>query len=220
MFGNHVTSLSSAYFNGELSDPESSRVAEHLLACARCRKEFDTVKSGIKFAEKLEVVMAPASMWDGIAAGLDNKSTPRATAWFLKPAIVAVAIVIAITASLVWLRTNRIDPGGHWNVARLGGAPRIDSQAIGDAGKLGVGQWLETDATSRAKIDVATIGNVEIDPNSRVRLLQTNSEEHRLELQRGRLSAVISAPPKLFFVNTPSGVAEDLGCAYTLEVDD
>jgi len=33
------------------------------------------------------------------------------------------------------------------------------------------------------------------------------------------LSARISAPPKLFFVNTPSGVAEDLGCAYTLEVD-
>src|SRR5438876_1202274 len=37
---------------------------------------------------------------------------------------------------------------------------------------------------------------------------------------RGRMSARISAPPKLFFVNTPSAVAEDLGCAYTLEVDD
>src|SRR5204862_7736904 len=47
-----------------------------------------------------------------------------------------------------------------------------------------------------------------------------NPEEHRLEWQRGRLSAGISAPPKLFFGNTPSGVAEDLGCAYTLEVDE
>jgi hypothetical protein len=220
MFGNHVTSLSSPYFNGELSNRESGRVAEHLLACTRCRQEFDAVKSGIKVAEKLEVVVAPASLWAGIAAGLDNKSTPRVTAWFLKPAIVAVAIVVAITASLVWLRTNRIDVGGQWNVARLGGAPKINSQTFGNDGKLGVGQWLETDGTSRAKIDVATIGNVEIDPNSRVRLLETNSTEHRLELQRGRLSARISAPPKLFFVNTPSGVAEDLGCAYTLEVDD
>ena len=104
-------------------------------------------------------------------------------------------------------------------MARLGGSPRIDSESSGDRSKLGVGQWLETDATSRAQIDVATIGNVQIDPNSRVRLLQTNSSEHRLELARGRLSAHISAPPKLFFVNTPSGVAEDLGCAYTLEVD-
>src|SRR6185295_11964349 len=28
------------------------------------------------------------------------------------------------------------------------------------------------------------------------------------------------APPRLFFVDTPSAVAADLGCAYTLEVDD
>lgn len=34
------------------------------------------------------------------------------------------------------------------------------------------------------------------------------------------MSAKIWAPPLLFFVDTPSGVAADLGCAYTLEVDD
>ena len=34
------------------------------------------------------------------------------------------------------------------------------------------------------------------------------------------MSARIWAPPRLFYVNTPSAVAEDLGCAYTLEVDD
>ena len=40
------------------------------------------------------------------------------------------------------------------------------------------------------------------------------------ELARGKMSAHIWAPPRLFFVNTPSAVAADLGCAYTLEVDD
>lgn len=220
MFGNHVTSLSSSYFNEELAPDEHSRVSEHLLGCSSCREEFDAVKSGIKLGEEIEVVAAPASIWAGIAAGLDKPRSPRPTIWFLKPAIVAALILLAITASLLWLRPDRSQAGGQWNVARLGGAPRIDAQTIGDGGKLRVGQWLETDATSRAKIEVATIGNVEIDPNSRVRLLETNPEEHRLELQRGRLSAVISAPPKLFFVNTPSGVAEDLGCAYTLEVDE
>jgi hypothetical protein len=34
------------------------------------------------------------------------------------------------------------------------------------------------------------------------------------------MSARIWAPPRLFFVDTPSAVAADLGCAYTLEVDD
>jgi hypothetical protein len=34
------------------------------------------------------------------------------------------------------------------------------------------------------------------------------------------MSARIWAPPRLFFVDTPSAVAADLGCAYTLSVDD
>jgi hypothetical protein len=79
---------------------------------------------------------------------------------------------------------------------------------------------LETDGSSRAQIDVATIGNVDVAENSRVRLLQTRADEHRLELERGKMSARIWAPPRLFFVDTPSAVAADYGCAYTLEVDD
>jgi hypothetical protein len=34
------------------------------------------------------------------------------------------------------------------------------------------------------------------------------------------MHALIWAPPGQFFVNTPSAVAADLGCAYTLQVDD
>jgi hypothetical protein len=83
-----------------------------------------------------------------------------------------------------------------------------------------VGEWLETDSASRAKINVADIGQVDIGPNSRVRLVGTRSTEHRLALERGRLHAMISAPPRLFIVETPSATAVDLGCSYTLEVDD
>jgi hypothetical protein len=61
---------------------------------------------------------------------------------------------------------------------------------------------------------------VEVDPGTRIRLVETRSTEHRLELARGRMHATIYAPPRLFFVDTPSAVAADLGCAYTLEVDD
>ncbi len=219
MFGNHVSTLSSAYFAGELTPLESNRVAEHLLVCHKCRAEFDAVKFGVRIANQIEIVSAPDSLWAGIAKGLDKSTGEKARLRFFKPVVAVLALALVVGVAL-WWRSDRTAPAGQWNVARLGGAPRIDSRAIGDASKLGVGQLLETDATSRAKIDVATIGKVEIDPNSRVRLLETNAQEHRLALERGRLSAVISAPPKLFFVNTPSGVAEDLGCAYTLEVDD
>jgi len=109
--------------------------------------------------------------------------------------------------------------GATWEVARLEGAPRVGAERIEESGRLAVGQWLETDATSRARLNVANIGRVEIEPNSRVRLVETNPTEHRLALARGQLHATISAPPRLFIVETPSAVAVDLGCSYTLKVD-
>jgi len=104
-----------------------------------------------------------------------------------------------------------------WNVETLAGTPKIGNSF--ESGKLAVGQFLETDANSRARVQVANIGNVEIEPNSRVQLVGTKSTEHRLSLERGILSAKISAPPRLFIVDTPSAIAVDLGCEYTLEVD-
>src|SRR5262249_5894275 len=64
------------------------------------------------------------------------------------------------------------------------------------------------------------IGEVTVDPNSRLRLAAMADADQRLELARGSMSAFIWAPPRLFFVDTPSATAIDLGCAYTLAVDD
>jgi FecR protein/Putative zinc-finger len=104
-----------------------------------------------------------------------------------------------------------------WNVETLAGMPKVGNSF--DNEKLAVGEFLETDANSSARVQVANIGNVEIAPNSRVRLVKTNSTEHRLSLEKGELKAKILAPPRLFIVDTPSAVAVDLGCEYTLEVD-
>jgi hypothetical protein len=104
-----------------------------------------------------------------------------------------------------------------WEVETIAGAPKIAGSASMD--KLPVGEYLETDGSSRARIEVATIGNVEIGPNSRVKLVGTNEKQHRLSLERGSLHAKILAPPRLFIVDTPSAAAVDLGCEYTLEVD-
>jgi FecR protein/Putative zinc-finger len=107
-----------------------------------------------------------------------------------------------------------------WNVETITGAPKAGNQTIGEKGKLSVGEFLETDANSSARVQVANIGQVEIKPNSRVRLVKTASTEHRLSLEKGLMQAKISAPPRLFIVDTPSAVAVDLGCEYTLEVDE
>lgn len=105
----------------------------------------------------------------------------------------------------------------RWQFEAISGKPTVG--AASGANELAVGDFLETDAGSRARITVANIGNVEIEPNSRVKLVGTNPAEHRLSLERGVLQAQITAPPRLFIVDTPSAVAVDLGCAYRLEVD-
>ena len=88
----------------------------------------------------------------------------------------------------------------------------------GKPGRLDRGRWLETGVASRATIQVADIGTVEVAPESRIRLVRTSPAEHRLELAQGKLSAVVVAPPRLFVVDTEAASAVDLGCAYRLEV--
>jgi FecR protein len=80
--------------------------------------------------------------------------------------------------------------------------------------------WIETNASSRAEIKIGDIGTVEIEPNTRVRVVTEKPGEHRLRLAHGEIRATISAPPRLFFVDTASGTAIDLGCEYRLSTDE
>ena len=225
MFSKHVTKDISAYCHGELSTEEAKRFAEHIISCVRCRTKFEEIKLGIKLAEQLPQLSAPDSLWGEVESALGRETAPvvamRPSSWRKQVAIAAAVIVVFLVG--VWVYKNRpVSPAtpGSWQVTRLGGTPKIGSANISSRGSLGVGEWLETDGNSRAQIAVGTIGNVDIDENTRVRLVETQPTEHRLELARGRMSARIWAPPRLFFVDTPSAVAADLGCAYTLSVDD
>jgi hypothetical protein len=237
MFHRHVTKKLSAYCQGELDAAEHARVNDHLSRCARCRAEREDIELGIQLAKRLPQVSAPASLWSDIEAALDARSNagqvkPAAQrsgfggAGFGWPALsaAAAALVVIAAVALVWYLKRggpEVDSSKPaWQVAALSGDPKVDSRAIKKAGRLAVGGALETDGQSRARIEVADIGQVDVDPNTRVRLVETSEKEHRLALDRGRMQAKITAPPRLFFVDTPSAVAIDLGCAYTLDVDE
>ena len=80
-----------------------------------------------------------------------------------------------------------------------------------------VGEWIDT-REGRARLSVGEIGEVRLEPATRVGLLDAGERSHRLSLARGVMHAMIWAPPGQFLVDTPSAVAVDLGCSYTLEV--
>jgi hypothetical protein len=48
--------------------------------------------------------------------------------------------------------------------------------------------------------------------------VEDSASRARLDLPRGTIHAVITAPPRVFYVDTPSALAIDLGCEYTLAV--
>jgi predicted anti-sigma-YlaC factor YlaD len=225
MFRKHVNKKLSAYLHGELDQEESRRVAEHLMSCRRCRDEYDEIKFGAQLARRLSDdlarAQAPAALWAELEEMIDGAGARRRRS---RPARMSLRIALAGAAMLAlafgvfWFYPRAPRPA--WDVTRIEGAPKIGSKVLGDAGKLSVGEWLVTDESSRAKINVGEIGYVQVDPGSRMRLVEAKADEHRLALARGKMQAFIWAPPGKFYVDTPSAVAVDLGCAYTLEVDD
>ena len=150
--------------------------------------------------------------------------------WFLDRrtllgvAAAAATILMVAGAWLAWRRTRppATSPLG-WEVVRVAGTPYVGSKALGqdrNSGRLRVGEALVTDAGSRASVTVDAIGDVDVEPNTHLRLLQAGSAGKKLALDRGTIHAAIWAPPGDFVVDTPSAVAVDMGCAYTLQVDD
>jgi len=121
--------------------------------------------------------------------------------------LLAASVVLMAGGLTVALRFRPAVPS--WQVTTAAGQSRLP-----------VGGWLETGTREQVTFNVADIGTVRVEPNTRLRLLDTRAGHHSLELARGTMHATIWAPPNQFFVETPSTLAVDLGCAYTLTVDD
>jgi hypothetical protein len=143
--------------------------------------------------------------------------------WSYQLGAVAAALLLAVAVIFVARQRTNSNGGPSWEVARLEGTPRIGWRSLGEKsgpGKLGIGQTLVTDSSSRASITLDETGRVEVDAESRLRVVTNGRGRKRLSLERGTIHAVIWAPPGEFVVDTPSAVAVDLGCVYTLHVDD
>jgi hypothetical protein len=225
------------YVDAELSPAETRALEAHLAQCPECRAALGSLRALLDQTAALKKeIPPPRDLWPEIAHQLEverlDPQTPARTAdeliasesrrssfrW-LPVFAAAAALAIGIGVAIRW-NHGRALTGNTWSVASVAGTPRVGAKNFQGEIRLGVGQWLETDAASRAKLAVGSIGEVSIEPNSRLRLVDTSTAEHRVELARGKMHALIWAPPRLFFVNTPSATAIDLGCAYTLAVDD
>ena len=70
------------------------------------------------------------------------------------PLLAAAAVLVLACAATLWRGPARAS--GSWSVVRLAGSPVAGRAPIGDAARLPIGEWLETDASSRAALAVST----------------------------------------------------------------
>ena len=153
-----------------------------------------------------------------------HRSNPMRAPFRLGLAGAAAIMLLAAAASMLrWSHSQGTSSQSGWNVERVAGTPQLKTGAIGknaESGKLGIGETLITDSDSRATISLAEIGTINIEPNTRLRLISGRNGRNKFSLERGTIHAFIWAAPGDFAVDTPSAIAVDLGCAYTLQVDD
>jgi hypothetical protein len=128
-------------------------------------------------------------------SGRMRRRWPRWT-WIAATAAAAAILIVGIS-----VRTA--SPVTSWRLSRTGEkttAVRAD-QVI-----------------THGTIESDFVGEVQIEPESHLRLLRSRGGEHRLALDHGTIHALIWAPPAEFVVDTPAAKTVDLGCRYTLRV--
>lgn len=103
----------------------------------------------------------------------------------------------------------------------LDSRPAYRIEFEGGTGRCAEGAWVGNPAVART-IEIDRYGIVTAEPGARVRVLAIRDDLHKLRLEQGTLRAVISADarPGLFQVETPATTCIDLGCKYTLTVDE
>jgi hypothetical protein len=153
--------------------------------------------------QRLENLLAPLGHQEGRVPAWPAPRSRRI------PVLLAIAASVLVAVAGTWIAVQRNRPA--WQVKMVQGAPSIT--------KLGNGQSLVTDGQSRARLDLDGVGEVQVEPNSRVSVVAMKSDEQRLSLEHGEIHALIWAPPGKFYVNTPSSQTVDLGCEYRLQVD-
>ena len=127
----------------------------------------------------------------------------------------AAALIVIVGASVLAIRFHWRS-NAPWEIETFAGTPTVDGKPIHRHDRLGVGDTLVTDAHSKVTVRIARVGELDIAPGTELQLTTTSRGRHRISLRRGSIHARVWAPPFTFAVDTPAGLASDVGCAFTL----
>lgn len=77
MKSGHVTTLLSAYIDGEIEGAERERIDSHLAECDACRDRLTSLQGVVGLTRSLPPLRAPADLGDRILSAIPTRSQPR-----------------------------------------------------------------------------------------------------------------------------------------------
>jgi hypothetical protein len=144
----------------------------------------------------LPLLKAPDSVWEAIVSRLHENSSDAIQLRAMPPRHRSWPPILAAAASLMLVAGI-----SFWFATRRA-------------------NWIETTASRGTTLQIGGIGSVSVGPRTRLRVVEDRVDRHRLELAHGSIYAKITAPPRLFLVDTKSGTAIDLGCEYAMTMNE
>jgi hypothetical protein len=164
-------------------------------------QELERALSGFRYRAQVE--NGASRTWP---SGADRAIRPtKAGLW----AGIGVAASLIIGSLIAVHEYHKLTPANSgWTVSWNGSQAR----------SVRAGQMINTGPHSTAQLSSNFVGEVRIDPDSRLQVTQTTRDAEQLALRRGTIHAFVWAPPGQFVVDTPSAKTIDLGCRYTLHV--
>ncbi|WP_395143950.1 hypothetical protein, partial [Armatimonas sp.] len=146
--------------------------------------------------EAAQITSAPSGLWERVENKRSKKAFPNR---LFGLALVTSAAVLGLT---LLLRPKTKTVLSDW---------RSNNRVVA------IGETLEA-ARNPLTLAAPGIGTLQLAPGSRARILESRPGRQRLALESGSLRAKVTAPPRLFVVETPSATATDMGCEYSLTI--
>ena len=236
------------YSKGLLLDEIRKEIHEHLNSCKSCAKVFDQtiainsesrlkkakVRHSKEVLEKIPIEGGKKHSTKRIVNKRFSASSKSSEIDHLKNRLLlktneiennkllVIAGIISVIALGVIFALLVFDhsPSTFWSVEKISGYPVIESKILTDHGIIKVGEKLNTDSESRARLKVGAVGEIDVEPQSEISINETKTSEYKLLLSQGKISARTWSASKLFSITTPSATITDLGCMYYLSVDE
>ncbi|HEX2788527.1 MAG TPA: hypothetical protein VHP32_11570 [Ignavibacteria bacterium] len=162
-------------------------------------------------------------------AAVQPEDEPKKGKSYLKYVIAACVVVFLGLISIPFIyRADTDNPDAtafaYWHVTKVKGAPVINdgAKSIASFDSLKAGDWIETDDSSKAIITIAGLGEITVEPKSKVKILNSEKGEHKVLLEYGTINTNFSQKSEKFSIETKNSIAWDnnpKGTAYTFSVD-